>query len=147
MNVFLEACGLHRMCASVSSLNLYGVQKLNNLVHATIGKRMHARIVQCSACSKLNVAEVEKLRSLNGRYLSSDIGFWHVLGDWLLVNALHLMLDMCFEAAKATLCADSSIPALKYVHCQNLHVYNTTTTSTTKYIFKCSVCGKMWYNS
>ena len=36
-------------------------------------------------------------------YLCSDIGVQHILGDWLLANAPHLSLDMCFEAANAAL--------------------------------------------
>ena len=57
------------------------------------------------------------------------------------------MLDMCFEAAEAALCADSQIAALKYMHCQNLHVDTTPTTITSKHIHKCSVCSKTWYES
>ena len=74
MHVFLEACGLNRTCAKVSSLNLVGVQQLNNLVRMTKGKNVCPWIVQSSAHSKLNTAEVEKLRSSNGMHLYSYIG-------------------------------------------------------------------------
>ena len=33
------------------------------------------------------------------------------------------------------------------MHCQNLHVDTTPTTITSKYICKCSVYGKTWYES
>ena len=62
-------------------------------------------------------------------------------------NTLHLMLDMCFAATDATLHADSQIAALKYVYCQNLHIDTTQTTTSSKHICKCSVCGKTWYES
>ena len=75
MNVFLEACGLHRTYASVGSLNLIGAQQLNNLVCTMVkGKNVYAWIVQCSTHSKLNVANLEKIKSSNGMYLCSDIG-------------------------------------------------------------------------
>ena len=46
-------------------------------------------------------------------YLCSDIGDLAFLHNWLLANALYLMLDMCFAAADAALHADSQITALK----------------------------------
>ena len=65
--------------------------------------------------------------------------------DWLLENAPHLTLDMCF--ASRVLQADSQIVALKCVHCQNLHADTTLTTITSKYIRKFSVYSKNWYES
>ena len=62
-------------------------------------------------------------------------------------NAPYLILDMCFAAADTALHVDSQIAALKCVHCQNLHVDTTLTTITSKYVCKCSVCGKNWYKS
>ena len=54
-----------RMCASVGLLNLIGAQQLNNLVCILPkDKNLCTWIVQCSAHSKLNAAEVEKLKSL-----------------------------------------------------------------------------------
>ena len=55
------------------------------------------------------------------------------------------MLDTCFEAVVAALYTDSQIAELKYMHCQNLHVNTTLTSITGKYIHKCSVCHKTWY--
>ena len=40
------------------------------------------------------------------------------------------MLDMCFEASCAVLCANSQTKALKYVQCQKLHVNTPPTTIT-----------------
>ena len=71
----------------------------------------------------------------------------NMLHNYLLANAPHLMLDMCFVAEDATLRADSQITALKYMPCQNLHINTTPTTITSKYICKCSVCAKNWYES
>ena len=51
---------------------------------------------------------------------------------------------MYLASAKAALHADSQIAVLKYMHCQNLQI---DTTSTSKYICKCSVCYKTWYES
>ena len=62
-------------------------------------------------------------------------------------KAPHLTLDMWYAAADAALHVDSQIAALKYTYCQNLHIDTTPTTSTIKYICKCSVCGKNWCNS
>ena len=42
---------------------------------------------------------------------------------------------------------DSQTIALKYVHCQNLHVDTTPTTITSKHIHKFSVYGKIWYEN
>ena len=67
--------------------------------------------------------------------------------DWLLENASHFMLDMCFVAEDTALHSDSLIAALNCVHCQNLHIGTTTTTITSKCIHNCSVCSKTWYES
>ena len=72
--VFLEACGLYKTYASVGPLNLIGGQQLNNLVRTTKGQNVLAWIVQCSAHSKLNATNLEKLRSLKSMYLCSNIG-------------------------------------------------------------------------
>ena len=73
-NVFLEACSLHRTCSSVGSLNLIGVQQLNDLVHMTKSKNMCTWIVQYKKHIKLNAAEVRKLKSPNNIYLYSNVG-------------------------------------------------------------------------
>ena len=39
INVFLEACFLYRMCASIGSLNLIVAQQVNNLVHIAKKKK------------------------------------------------------------------------------------------------------------
>ena len=62
-------------------------------------------IDQCITHSKLNVVNLEKIS--NGMYLCPDIGVQHVLREWLLSNALHLMLDMCIKAAKSAFHTDS----------------------------------------
>ena len=70
--------------------------------------------------------------------------------DWLLANALDLASDMRSDmrvAANTALCVDSQIAVLKYAHCQNLHIDTTPITITNKYICKCFVCGKNWYES
>ena len=70
---------------------------------------------------------------------------FYEIGCWK--TNLQLILDMCFAAKDAALCADSQLDALKYVHCQKLHVDTTPTTITSKHICKCSVCNKVWYES
>ena len=97
--------------------------------------------------SKLNAAELEKIKSPNGIHLCSDIGVKQVLCDWLLANAPHLMFDMCIAAAIAALCTNGQIATLKCMHRQNLHVDTTSTTITSKYVCKCFVYGKNWYES
>ena len=69
MNVFLEACGLGRMCNSIGLINLIGAQKVNNMVHTTKGKNLCAWVIQYNVHRKLNAAELEKLRCLNSIYL------------------------------------------------------------------------------
>ena len=71
------------MCTSIISLNLIGVQQLNNLVHMTKGKNIRTWIVQCSVHSKLNAANLKKLRISNGMYLCSDIGIQLVFHEWM----------------------------------------------------------------
>ena len=80
-------------------------------------------------------------------YLCSHIGIQRVLRDWLLENAPHLMLYMCFIAEDATLRVASQIAARKCVHCQNLHVDTTPTTITSRYNCKFSISSKNWYKS
>ena len=65
----------------------------------------------------------------------------------MLANVPHLILDIYFETENVALHADSQIAALKFVHCQNLHVDTTLATITSKHICKYSVYSKTWYKS
>ena len=107
MNVFLETFGLDKMRDSVGQLNIIGAQKINDILRTTKGKNLCAWVIQCSAHSKLTTAELKKLRCPNDMYLCSDIGIQYIFRDWLLENALNLMLDMCFAATDTALHADS----------------------------------------
>ena len=80
-------------------------------------------------------------------YLCSNIDVKHVLHDWWLENTLYFTLDIYFAAEDTALCMDSQIAALKCAYCQNLHVDTTLTTISSKYVCKCSVCGKSCYES
>ena len=65
----------------------------------------------------------------------------------MLANTLHLMLSVCLASVEDDLHAESQIAALKCVHCLNFHVDTTPTTITSKYVCKCSVCNKTWYEN
>ena len=65
----------------------------------------------------------------------------------MLVSTPFLTLDISLALVKAALHADSQIAALRYMHCQNLHVDTTPTNSTSHHIYKCSVCNKIWYEN
>ena len=60
MNVFLEACGLKRICDHVGQFNVIGAQQLNDLMCMSKCKNVCAWIVQYSAQLKLNAIEVEE---------------------------------------------------------------------------------------
>ena len=142
MNVFFEACSLSIMHDHIGQLSLIGLQQLHDLVCITIGKNMCTWIVQCKAHKELNAAEVEKLKSSNGMHLYSDIGSQRVLHDWLLVNALHLTLDMFFDAVEAALHKDSQIAALNICTEKTYILTPIQLLLLEKHVCKCSVCGK-----
>ena len=54
---------------------------------------------------------------------------------------------MYFVVVNAALHVDSQIAVLKCAHCQNLHVDTIPITITSKYVCKCSVYGKNWYET
>ena len=88
-NVFLEAFGLGRMLNSVGQLNLIGMQQINNMVRTTKGINLCTWVLQCSAHSKLNAAELEKLSYPNGMYFCSYIGVQRILHNQMLQNTPH----------------------------------------------------------
>ena len=57
------------------------------------------------------------------------------------------MLDVYSASEEATLCIESQIAELKYVHRYSLHADTTLFTITSKYICKCSVYNETCYES